>query len=155
MQKIGWTINSFFLILPGLKKSFTLDVITRGHSTTIFLCIGPFSAWSRTNKQPGDPRASLLLTSVRRQSFAISIQWQLDHITYSQACCHQWVHTLKDMNAPCMANIFFYSPFQSVPSHVNLEVTPPIFWSKLNDNQREQDSMLWRQSRDDESLQIE
>ena len=33
------------------KKSFILDMITRGQSTTIFLCIGPFSAWSRTNKQ--------------------------------------------------------------------------------------------------------
>ena len=45
MQKIGWTIHSFFLVLSGLKKSFTLDMITRGQSTTIFLCIGPFSAW--------------------------------------------------------------------------------------------------------------
>ena len=74
MQKTGWTIHSFFLVLSGLKKSFTLDVITRGQSTTIFLCIGPFSAWWRTNKQtneqPGDPSASLLLASVRRQSFA-------------------------------------------------------------------------------------
>jgi len=70
MQKTGWTIHSFFLVLSGLKKSFTLDMITRGQSTTIFLCIGPFSAWSRTNEQPGDPRASLPLTSVRRQSFA-------------------------------------------------------------------------------------
>ena len=49
MQKTGWTINSFFLVLSGLKKSFTLVVITRGQSTTIFLCIGPFSAWWRTN----------------------------------------------------------------------------------------------------------
>ena len=70
MQKTGWTIHSFFLVLSGLKKSFTLDVITRGQSTTIFLCIGPYSAWWQTNDQPGDPRASLLLTSVRRQSFA-------------------------------------------------------------------------------------
>ena len=71
MQKTGWTIHSPFLVLFGLKKNFTLDVITRGQATTIFLCIGPFSAWSRTTEQPGDPRASLLLTSVRRQSFAI------------------------------------------------------------------------------------
>ena len=76
MQKTGWTIHSFFLVLSGLKKSFTLDMITRGQSTTIFLCIGPFSAWSRTNKQPGDPSASLPLTSVRRQSFAIHVSWQ-------------------------------------------------------------------------------
>ena len=76
MQKTGWTINFFFLVLSGLKKSFTLDVITRGQSITIFLCIGPFLAWwqtnEQTNKQPGDPRASLLLTNVRRQSFAMS-----------------------------------------------------------------------------------
>ena len=45
MQKTGWTNHSFFLVLSGLKKSFTLDMITRGQSTTIFLCIGPFSAW--------------------------------------------------------------------------------------------------------------
>ena len=64
MQKTGWTIHSFFLVLSGLKKSFTLDVITRGQSITIFLCIGPFLVTNeRTNKQPGDPRASLLLTS--------------------------------------------------------------------------------------------
>ena len=68
MQKTGWTIHSPFLVLFGLKKNFTLDVITRGQATTIFLCIGPF--W-HGHEQPGDPRASLLLTSVRRQSFAI------------------------------------------------------------------------------------
>ena len=66
----------FFLMCSGLEKGFTLDVITRGQSTTIFLCIGPFSTWwqtnKRTNEQPGDPSASLLLTSVRRQSFAIA-----------------------------------------------------------------------------------
>ena len=42
MQKTGWTIHSSVLVLSGLKKSFTLDVITRGQSTTIFLCIGAF-----------------------------------------------------------------------------------------------------------------
>ena len=51
MQKAGWTIHSFFLVLSGLKKSFTLDMITRGQSTTIFLCIRPFSAWWHPNKQ--------------------------------------------------------------------------------------------------------
>ena len=70
-QKTGWTIHSSFLVWSRLKKSFTLDVITRGQSTTTFLYIGPFSAWWQPNNQPGDPRASLLLTSVRRQSFAI------------------------------------------------------------------------------------
>ena len=65
MQKTGWTIHSPFLVLFGLKKNFTLDVITRGQATTIFLCIGPF--WhgniKQTNEQPGDPSAGLLLTS--------------------------------------------------------------------------------------------
>ena len=51
MQKTGWTINSFFLVLSGLKKSFTLVVITRGQTTTIFLCIGPFLAWWWKTKQ--------------------------------------------------------------------------------------------------------
>ena len=49
------------------------DLIIRTQSTAIFLCIQPFSAWWQTNeRQPGDPSASLLLTSVRtrRQSFA-------------------------------------------------------------------------------------
>ena len=69
-----WLDHSFlFLSWPCLvwKKSFTLYVITRGQSTTTFLYIGPFSAWWQPNNQPGDPSASLLLTSVRRQSFAI------------------------------------------------------------------------------------
>ena len=51
MQKTGWTIHSFFLVLSDLKKIFTLNVITRGQSTTIFLCIGPFLASWRTNEQ--------------------------------------------------------------------------------------------------------
>ena len=51
MQKTGWTNHFSFLVLSGLKKGFTLDVITRGQSTTIFLCIGLFSAWWQTNKQ--------------------------------------------------------------------------------------------------------
>ena len=51
MQKTGWTIHSFFLVLSGLKKSFTLDVTTRGQLTTIFLCIGPFSVWWQTNER--------------------------------------------------------------------------------------------------------
>ena len=46
LQKTGWTIHSSFMVLSGLEKGFTLDVITRGQSTTIFLCIGP------SNNQP-------------------------------------------------------------------------------------------------------
>ena len=37
MQKTGWTIHSPFLVLFGLKKNFTMDVITRGQATTISL----------------------------------------------------------------------------------------------------------------------
>ena len=45
-----WLDHSF--LFPGLVWSEkSLDVITRRQSTTIFLCIGPFSAWWRTNKQ--------------------------------------------------------------------------------------------------------
>ena len=35
MQKTGWTIHSFFLVLSGLEKGFTLDVITRGQSCVL------------------------------------------------------------------------------------------------------------------------
>ena len=47
------------------KRVSPIDVITGGKSTTIFLCIGPLSATFGvvTNKQLGDPRASLLLSS--------------------------------------------------------------------------------------------
>ena len=44
MQKTGWTIHSFFLVLSGLEKSFTLDMITRGQSTTIFLSTRSYAA---------------------------------------------------------------------------------------------------------------
>ena len=36
-----------FIPFPGL----VLDVITRGQSTTVFLCIGPFLAWWQPNEQ--------------------------------------------------------------------------------------------------------
>ena len=63
--------------LPNTKTRYTLDtstkqwsgqdLIIRTQSTAIFLCIQPFSARWQTNKQPteqpGDPSASLLLTS--------------------------------------------------------------------------------------------
>ena len=53
MQKTGWTIHSSVLVLSGLKKSFTLDVITRGQSTTIFLCIGAFFGTVMNNQTTG------------------------------------------------------------------------------------------------------
>ena len=46
-----------------LKRISPMDVITMGQSTTIFLCIRPFSAWWRANNQPGHPCASLLFAS--------------------------------------------------------------------------------------------
>ena len=64
MQKTGWTNASFFLVLSGLvwfgKIFLPMALITRMRSTTIFLCASLF--W-QTNKQAGDLRASLLLTS--------------------------------------------------------------------------------------------
>ena len=51
LQKAGLTNHSSFLVLSGLKMSFTLNVITRGQSTTIVLCIGPFLAWWQTNER--------------------------------------------------------------------------------------------------------
>ena len=42
MQKTSWNINSSFLVLSVLEKGFSLDLITKAQSTTIFVCIGPF-----------------------------------------------------------------------------------------------------------------
>ena len=44
-----WLNHSF--LFPGLEKGFTLDVITRGRSSAIFLCIGPFLAWWQPNNR--------------------------------------------------------------------------------------------------------
>ena len=56
-------IPLFFGLVWSRKGVSTIDVITRGQSTAMFLCIGPFSAWWQPTKEPGDPRSSLLLTS--------------------------------------------------------------------------------------------
>ena len=56
MQNTGLANYFSFLVW---KKVLPMDVITLGQSTTIFLCVRPFSAWW----QPNDPRASLLFTS--------------------------------------------------------------------------------------------
>ena len=60
------------VLLSGLEKGFTLDVITRGQSTTIFLCIRPFSAWLHLNKRPNNQviLVQACSWSERRQSFA-------------------------------------------------------------------------------------
>ena len=36
---------SSFMVWSGLEKGITLDVIAKGLSTTIFMCIRPFSTW--------------------------------------------------------------------------------------------------------------
>ena len=53
------------------KVSPYMYVITRGSQHPLSCVLGHFQHGDKqTNEQPGDPRASLLLTSVRRQSFA-------------------------------------------------------------------------------------
>ena len=42
---LGWTTHPSLLVLSGVEKGFTVDMITRGQSTTVFQCSGPFSAW--------------------------------------------------------------------------------------------------------------
>ena len=74
MQMTGWIIQSSLLVLSGLKKSFTLDVITRRAVNNHFPLYWAIFGMVTNKRQPGGPRASLLLTSVRRQSFAIEIQ---------------------------------------------------------------------------------
>ena len=44
-KRLAGLIIPFFLVWFGLERRFTVDVISRGQSTTIFLCIRPFSAW--------------------------------------------------------------------------------------------------------------
>ena len=80
----GWLDqSSSFLVLSSPAKGITLDVIDMGQSTTIFLCIGRFSAWwqpiertheqtnKRTNEQTYNPVILVQACSwlVRRQSF--------------------------------------------------------------------------------------
>ena len=73
-KRLSWPIFPHFWSGLVLKIVSHMDVITKGKSTIIFLCIRLFLAWWHptewTTNQPGDPSASLLLTSVRRQSFA-------------------------------------------------------------------------------------
>ena len=71
-QKTGWTIHSSFPVLFGLEKGFTLDVISRRQSTTIFLCFGPFSTWWKPNERTNNQVILVQACSwlVRRLSFA-------------------------------------------------------------------------------------
>ena len=98
MQKTGWTIHSFFLVLSGLKKSFTLDVITKGQSTTISLCIGPFSAWWRTTKRtPG---------------------WSKSKPALDQ--CEKTVFCKKCVRAHTLINNIFFTFFRGVTRFLNV-----------------------------------
>ena len=67
MQKTSWTIHSSFLVLPGLEKGFTLDVITRGavnnHSPMYLAIFSMVTTNDQTTKQASGPSKSLLLTS--------------------------------------------------------------------------------------------
>ena len=63
MQKNGWTIHSSFLVLSDLEKGLTWMWSLVGRQQPFSCVLGHF--WrgdKRTNKQPGDPSASLLLT---------------------------------------------------------------------------------------------
>ena len=74
MQKNGLANYSSFLVSSGLEKCITYGC---GHFNNDFPVNQAFFGMlttKRTTKQPGDPSASLLLTSVRRQSFAILVQ---------------------------------------------------------------------------------
>ena len=119
MQKTGWTIHSSFLVLSGLEKGFTLDVFTsRGQSTTISLCIGPLSAWwrqtnERTNKQPGDPSASLFLTGEKAvfcNFSALYLQWR---IIPSRQCiatpCNLAIFPITSFSSASACLLFLYS----------------------------------------------
>ena len=66
------------------KRVSPMDVIARGHSTAIFLCLKTFSAWWQPNKRTtkGDPRARLLLTS-EKAVFCKTQEWMM-------TCCQHW-----------------------------------------------------------------
>ena len=71
MQKTGWTNHSTFLVWFGLERRFTVDVISRGQSTTIFLCIRPFLAWWHvTQPTNGVILVQVCSWPVIKQSFA-------------------------------------------------------------------------------------
>ena len=70
-----WTVLVFTRLnwaVVGCSRLYCGVLGCTGRSQQLFVCV--FSHFwhgdEQTNKQPGDPSASLLLTSVRRQSFA-------------------------------------------------------------------------------------
>ena len=67
MQETGWTNHSSFLVLYGLKKGFALDI--NDHFPVYWAFFGMVTNGRKTNNRV----ILLLLTSVRRQSFAIEM----------------------------------------------------------------------------------
>jgi len=61
MQKTGWTIHSFFLVLSGLKKSFTWDMINLGGSQKkIFCVLGHFRHGDKQKNEQTNNRVILV-----------------------------------------------------------------------------------------------
>ena len=92
-------VKDFLFCIPGLvwKRVSPSDAIIRAQSAAIS-CIWPFLAWWRMNGQPGDPIASLLLTSekavfcdvanAQRKSKTIDLHWE--PILISQSHFSKW-----------------------------------------------------------------
>ena len=143
-----WLDHSF--LFPGLKKSFTLDVITRWQSTSIFLCIKPFSAWwwtneqtnKRTNEQLGDPRASLLLSSEKailcKQVFwALPLTRTVEDLPFCRQVCYVPIASYVLLRVLC---VFIFRPAFWI-RHFGLyrvstiDLLGPGQWSALKDFQ--------------------
>ena len=50
LQKAGWTKYPSFLVWPGLERASTVDVITTGQSTAVFLCVYAIFGMVTTNR---------------------------------------------------------------------------------------------------------
>ena len=66
MQKTGRTDDSSFLVCPGLEEGIAYGCDRKGAINShfsVYLAIFGMVSPNQPNKQPGDPKASLLLTS--------------------------------------------------------------------------------------------
>ena len=75
--KTGLADYSSFLVWKKVSP-----MITKGQSTTIFLCIRPFFAWWHLTEKSGDPIASLILTSVKAVFCNIDIQINIKTVLF-------------------------------------------------------------------------
>ena len=66
-KRLAWPIIPQSWSGLAWKSVSPMDVITLGQSTTIFLCIRPFSAWWQPNEQPNNQLGE-------KQSFAIKVR---------------------------------------------------------------------------------